>query len=128
MSMIWFRWYRGTVEDGKFRIVARAAKSSICEVIAVWGLLLEDAAHEGHRGICKRDEEAIGAILDLDDNVVESILGAMEANNMIALGTPVGGDGPTPLAVLGHDIQILNWNKRQFENDLNDPTATARKR
>lgn len=133
-AMIWFRWYRGTVEDGKFRIMARTVakdghpKATVRDIIAVWAFLLEDATHEAHRGVCTRDEEAIGAILDMDDGMIASILTTMEDHDMILRGTPVGGDGPRPLAVISHDIKILNWDKRQFENDLSDPTATERKR
>jgi hypothetical protein len=109
----WFRWYEGTSEDGKFRVVARLSRVTVRDVIALWAFILEDAAHLDHRGVCKRNEDFMASILDFDDGVVERILDAMESAGMISVGHG--------------DITICNWDKRQFEGDA-DPTAAERQR
>lgn len=109
----WFRWYEGTAEDGKFRVVARMSRVTVRDVIALWAFILEDAAHLDHRGVCKRNEDFMASILDFEDGTVERILEAMESVSMISVGHG--------------DITICNWNKRQFESD-SDPTASRRQR
>lgn len=109
----WFRWYEGTSEDGKFRVVARLSRVTLRDVIALWAFMLEDAAHLEHRGVCKRNEDFMASILDFENGVVENILEAMETADMISVGQ--GG------------ITICNWGKRQFEGDT-DPTAAERQR
>jgi len=107
----WFRWYEGTSEDGKFRVVARLSRVTVRDVIALWAFMLEDAAHLDHRGICERNEDFMSSILDFDDGVVENVLAAMETAGMISVGHGA--------------ITICNWGKRQFESDA-DPTAAER--
>lgn len=109
----WFRWYEGTVEDGKFRAVSRMSRVTVRDVIALWAVLLEDAASLDHRGICVRNESFMASVLDFKDGVVERILAAMRDAGMVS-----GGTGA---------ITIINWGKRQFESDT-DPTASRRKR
>ena len=109
----WFRWYEGTSEDGKFRVVARMSRVTVRDVIALWAFMLEDAAHLDHRGVCKRNEVFMAGILDFEDGVVERILEAMENADMISVG-------------MG-EITVRNWGKRQFEGDA-DPTAAERQR
>lgn len=109
----WFRWYEGTTEDGKFRVVARMSRVTVRDVIALWAFMLEDAANMEHRGVVKRDEDFMAAILDFDEGVVENILSAMQNVGMIK--------------VMPTDIVVNNWDKRQFESDA-DPTAAERQR
>lgn len=114
MSNHWLRWHIGTCEDGKFRMIARNAKVTVGNAIALWSLLLEDASHPEHRGICTRGEDFYGAILDLSFDEIAVILSAMEQVEMISVGHG--------------NITISNWNKRQFETDAKDPTNTERQR
>jgi len=109
----WFRWYDGTTEDGKFRVVARKSRVTVSDVIALWAFILEDASNVEHRGVCHRDEDFMASILDFEDGVVESILSAMQSVGMISVGSGA--------------ITICNWGKRQFESDT-DPTAPERQR
>lgn len=109
----WFRWYEGTSEDGKFRLVARKSRVTVRDVIALWAFMLEDAAHLDHRGVCFRDEDFMAAALDFENGVVETILSAMQYVDMISVGP--GG------------ITICNWTKRQFESDV-DKTSVERKK
>lgn len=112
--MQWLRWHIGTCEDGKFRMIARNAKVTVGNAIALWSLLLEDASHPEHRGVCVRGEDFYGAILDLEFDTVVEILSAMEHLKMVSVGHG--------------NITISNWNKRQFESDFKDPTNAERQR
>ena len=114
MSNHWYRWHIGTCEDGKFRMIARNAKVTIGNAIALWSVLLEDASHLDHRGICVRGEDFYGAILDLEFEEVVAILSEMERVDMISVGHGA--------------ITITNWDKRQFESDAKDPTNAERQR
>jgi hypothetical protein len=109
----WFRWYEGTSEDAKFRVVARLSRVTVRDVIALWAFILEDAAHLDHRGVCKRNEDFMAATLDFDDGVVELILSSMEDTGMISVGHG--------------NITVCNFSKRQFESDA-DPTAADRQK
>jgi hypothetical protein len=109
----WFRWYEGTTEDAKFRLVARLSRVTIRDVIALWAFILEDAAHLDHRGVCRRNEDFMAATLDFEDGVVERILEAMENADMISVGHGA--------------ITVCNFGKRQFESDA-DPTANDRQK
>lgn len=109
----WFRWYEGTTEDGKFRVVARKSRVTVRDVIALWAFILEDAANLAHRGVCNRDEDFMSSVLDFEDGVVEAILSAMDDVGMISVGMGA--------------ITICNFSKRQFDSDV-DPTAADRQR
>jgi hypothetical protein len=111
---LWFRWYEGTTEDGKFRVTARNAGVTVRDVIALWAFILEDASSDEHRGICTRNEDFMASVLDFDDGVAERILEAMEDQNMISVGHG--------------NITIINWGKRQFETDKTDGTNAERQR
>ena len=111
---LWFRWYAGTTEDGKFRVTARNAGVTVRDVIAVWAFILEDASKDDHRGICHRNEDFIAAILDFEDGVVEKILSSMQEVNMISVG-------PTT-------ISVCHWQERQFETDTKDNTNAERQK
>jgi hypothetical protein len=109
----WFRWYEGTSEDAKFRLVARMSRVTVRDVIALWAFILEDAAHLDHRGVCKRNEDFMAATLDFEDGVVERILAAMDDADMISIGHGA--------------ITVCNFSKRQFDSDA-DPTAAERQK
>lgn len=112
--MQWLRWYRGTVEDAKFRFIAKTVGCSISDVIATWAVLLEDAACDDHRGVVTRDEDWIATILDFDDGLAERILACMQDTNMIVVGAT--------------NITICNWDARQFESDRDKTAAERQKR
>lgn len=109
----WVRWYEGTSEDGKFRLVTRMSRVTVRDVIALWALMLEDAGNLEHRGVCNRSIDYMTAVLDFEDGVVERILNAMRDAEMVE---PDHGG-----------ITICNFKKRQFDSDV-DKSATRRKR
>jgi hypothetical protein len=126
----WFRWYEGTCEDTKLRMVHRAVqiqdkpdgdryvtvrndRVTLGCVIAVWACLLEDAAKVENDGVTTRHFSYISAALDMGDNDVSDILDAMVITGLIA-NDPKG-------------YQIVAWNKRQYRSD-HDPTNAERQR
>lgn len=109
----WFRWYEGTTEDGKFRLVARKSRVTIRDVLAVWAVILEDAADPTHPGECTRGFAYIESALDLADGQASAITLPMAEAGMVAID--------------GEHIAVLNWSKRQFRSDL-DMTAAERQR
>lgn len=109
----WVRWYEGTCEDGKFRVVARMSRVTLRDVLALWAFILEDAGDLEHRGICQRNEDYMAAILDFELDEVNRILEAMEDADLISVGHG--------------EITVCNFKKRQFDSDT-DPTASRRKR
>lgn len=109
----WFRWYEGTTEDAKFRVVARMSRVTVRDVIALWAFILEDAAHLEHRGVCLRSEMFMSAALDFKDGVVNRILSAMQEATIIVRGET--------------SLTVCNFNKRQFDSDI-DSNAARRKR
>ena len=111
----WFRWYRGTTENPKFRLAARNGGVTLVTVLAVWQVLLEDAANENHRGVCVKKEDFIAAALDLDDDgTVESAFRGLEYVGLISIR--IGA------------VTICDWGKWQYEQDVSDPTNADRQR
>jgi hypothetical protein len=130
--MKWFRWYRGTVERAKFRIIADRASSPgpgggsvhmervdgavfTTDVLAVWVTVLEDAGNASHWGYVTRYARDIATMLDLGVSEVEAILAGMVAEEMIESG-----------GKRGH-YHIVNWEKYQFTSDT-DPTRAERQK
>jgi len=111
----WFRWYRGTSENPKFRLAARNGGVTLVTVMAVWQVLLEDAAHEDHRGVCEKQEDFIAAALDIPDTEdVQQALQGLEYVGLISVG--IGA------------ITINNWAKWQYDQDVIDPTNSSRQK
>lgn len=111
----WFRWYRGTSENPKFRLAARNGGVTLITVMAVWQVILEDAAHEDHRGICEKQEDFIAAALDIaDDGQVEAALKGLQYVDLISVGPGA--------------ITINRWKEWQYDHDVRDPTNADRQR
>jgi len=107
----WFRWHHGTVNDPKFRLVARRAGARVGDVIALWGLLLEQASantDRGHPGAV--DWESVDLALDLPDGGTQAIFSAMVDRKLIDADTG----------------RIVRWEARQPKRE--DSTAAERKR
>lgn len=109
--MTWLRWHEGTCCDGKFQVVARNACVTVATVIAVWAMMLEDAAHPDHRGFAEADPNFYSQILDVPK---EEIIRIWEGMDFLKL------------MEIGEKIRIINWQKRQFETDLRDNTNARR--
>lgn len=117
--MDWFRWYHGSVEDGKFRQAQRYASGrcdesiSLSDIIATWALILEGASQNGNRGSLKFQEDYIASVLDYSDEKIDAIFKAFVNIKLICLDE-FGG-------------RVNNWCKRQRECDA-DPTNAERQK
>lgn len=129
----WFRWYRGSVSDIKFEVVARRSGQSLPVVIAMWAALLEYASEtyetdpmcNAHVTHCNEDDEICNIENDiqgvrgsikgfdcegmdirfrLEDGATQKILDALESKGMIS------------------EASITNWVKRQPKRE--DPSTT----
>lgn len=109
----WFRWYQGTAEDGKFRLVARKSRVTVRDVLALWAILLEDASSEDHLGVCTKSLDLIESVLDLTEGQARTIIEPMQALDMVALSD--------------EGVTLCNWGKRQFASDR-DRTANDRQK
>jgi hypothetical protein len=133
--MKWFRWYRGTAERAKFRVIAsRASRSGLgggtvhedrvdgavflTDVLAVWVTLLEDAGNASHWGYVTRDARYIATLLDLGEQEVQAMLDGMIEEEMIE---------PNGKAAKSNRLHIVNWEKYQFVSDT-DPTSSLRQK
>ena len=110
---MWLRWYVGTCEDRKLRVVAVQSKTSLPVVIAIWVMLLEDAAHREHRGDITIGANEIDAFYDLIEGNAAMVLQMMSEIGLLTI---------TETA-----FRVTTWNKRQYINDAKDPKATERK-
>src|SRR3982750_103712 len=95
----WFRWYEGSTEDTKFRVIARNANVTVATVMGVWAALLEDASRGDPRGVSARDEDHYAIILDLSATELQNILHEMDAEGLISVGHGA--------------ITITKWKERQ---------------
>lgn len=123
--MKWFRWHRGTCENPKFAVVAQRANKetncgegnrlcgavSLTDVIAVWAVILEDAAKKEHWGKFKRTAAFVAAVLRWRTEEVQGII-----NEFIAEG------------MLGKDGGITNWKEYQYASDHDQTSAARQKR
>src|SRR5471032_2576975 len=100
--MEWFRWWHGTLNDPKFKWVARKSGCSFPAVITVWVALLERASSvtEGDASVTRGDVtgfdcDAHDALFDVDDGTCARIFEAFIAKGLI------------------EGARIANWEKRQ---------------
>lgn len=96
MTPLWFKWWIGSVDDAKLRLVAAKSSTKTGEVIAVWASILERCARSDERGQCGDiDAEEIGCQLSFDSNTVTAIIDAMRSRGLL--------DGN----------KVVSWDKRQ---------------
>lgn len=107
--MQWLRWYHGTVNDPKLRMVAAEAGRPVCEVVAVWAALME----------CASEAKERGSVAAFSPRVTAFTLG-MELGDLLAILTA------TREAKMLVDDRLAAWDRRQPLRE--DPTATERKR
>jgi hypothetical protein len=111
--MDWLRWHHGTVNNPKWRVVARKSNQRLGDVIAIWAALCERASKSDERGSItgwKADE--LAAAIDIDPDDVREIVLAMQDEKRAI-------DGDT----------LIGWSKYnpKRERDEND-TSTDRVR
>ena len=107
--MSWLRWWSGTVNDPKWRLIAVRAKCRPGDCVAVWAYLLE-IAKEGAGDISAADAEQCAVVLGYEHDEVVAIIAAMRARALI--------DGD----------RLSAWERRQpkREDDSRDRVAAHR--
>lgn len=106
--MDWYRWHNRTVEDSKWRAVARRTGLPVHAVVAVWAALCENANQSPERGtLANWCGEDVAAALDLEPEQVAAVLEAMQ-------GKVMEGE------------RLTGWEKRNPKRE--DPTAPDRQR
>jgi hypothetical protein len=109
----WFRSYHGTVNDPKFRVVAKRAGARVSEALAMWQTLLEQAssnADRGHPGSI--DLEAIDMALEMPDGTAKALLEAFTAKEMLDSDTG----------------RIAKWETRQPKRERENDSSAERTR
>lgn len=97
--MYWCRLWHKTPTDPRFRTIARLAEQPLAVVIAVYVVLLTDAsANERERGRVQADDETIASALDINEEAVRAIRGAMQGR------------------LLDED-RISNWHEHQVKRE-----------
>jgi hypothetical protein len=109
--MSWLRWWTGTVNDPKWRIVASRAKCRAGDCVAVWAYLLE-IAKDGDGDVTSSDAEECAVILGYEQEAVEAIIAAMRDKGLI------------------EGQRVKAWDKRQpkREDDSRSRVAAFRAR
>jgi len=109
--MDWFRWHHGTVNDPKFRLVAKKAGASVAEALSIWAVLLEEASQADDRGCFGNpDFEAWDCAMGLDDGKSERIYREFCARGM------VDDEGN----------RLSRWESRQPKREREDNTGAER--
>lgn len=106
----WVRLWHDMPTDPKWRVIARKSGASIAEVIATFNFVMVNAsANANERGRTHNlFADDIAAALDVDEALVEAILGAMKGKVICPDGT------------------LLGWQKRQPKRE--DSSAERAKR
>jgi hypothetical protein len=109
--MSWLRWWTGTVNDPKWRMVAARAKCRPGDCVAVWAFLLE-IAKDADGDVSKADAEECAVVLGYEVEVVEAIIAAMRDKKLI------------------EGSRLPSWDKRQpkREDDSRARVAAYRER
>lgn len=86
MTISWFRHWHGLATDPKLAFVAKKCRRPMCEVVAVFVSMLENAsANESERGTLSNwDHEVVGCSLDIESMHVEAIYLAMQGKLILA--------------------------------------------
>ena len=130
----WFRWYEGTCDDGKFRLVKAKANNSIRnasnavtnvtenrvtlrDVISVWVITLEGASSWESGGKVRFDSEYIAAVLDFCGDEPAHIMAAFEEIGLLVRDSEQDDQ-----------LFVTNWNKRQYLQTKTDNTRNERQR
>lgn len=108
----WFRWHHGSVNDQKFRLIAKKAGARVADVVAVWACLLEEASSAEDRGNAgSPDFESIDEAMGLDDGISQAIYRQMQERDLI------DADG-----------RIVAWERRQPKREREGDSSTERVR
>jgi hypothetical protein len=122
--MSWFRWWAGTVNDPKWRIIAARANCRPGDCLAVWAYLLE-IAKDGDGDISKADPEECAVVLGYDHMLIETIIVAMRDKELIADGRLTAWEKRQPKREDGSAERAKAWREhKKTENKDTERTRT----
>jgi hypothetical protein len=122
--MSWLRWWAGTVNDPKWRIIAARANCRPGDCLAVWAYLLE-IAKDGDGDISKADPEECAVVLGYDHLLVETIIVAMRDKELIADGRLAAWEKRQPKREDGSAERAKAWREhKKTENKETERTRT----
>ena len=108
--MDWFRWHHGTVNDPKWRVIAKKSGVPVCAVITVFAAFLERASQAVDRGSIEGwSAEDMAEAFDLEEDAMQRLWDAMQHRVL---------DGN----------KITGWDRRQVKREREDSTSTERSR
>jgi hypothetical protein len=109
MTPLWLKWWIGSVDDTKLRMVASECLRPVGDVVAVWASILERCARADVPGTCDNlSFDEIAFQLGYDASHVESIVDAMRHRGLMT------------------DNTVTSWNRRQ--ETKHDKTGAERQR
>lgn len=102
MSLNWFKWWEGAVNDMKFKCVADDTGTSVTNVIGIWAALLECACkcEDGSGSIENFDIEIFEDYCKLEKGLVVKVLASFEKRKLV------------------ENMHIKNWEKRQVKDRI----------
>lgn len=126
MSMDWFRWWHGTANDPKFRLVARDSNIPVASVIGVWAVILESASLNNPRGTIEIDFEVLEYQIGIDN--AKKIIDSMCKRGMLVDVTPCNANvtpcsNDVTLQNVTRFYNVKNWEKRQPKREREDDSA-----
>lgn len=105
--MDWFRWWHGSANDPKLRMIASECSMPLACVVGVWAYILECASNNHVRGqIDNFDYEVVSFHLGID---VETPCNAMKRRNM--------------LHETDETLIVVNWDKWQPKRERDDNSS-----
>ncbi len=111
--MPWFKWWRGTTADPKFRRLAEEHDLSVATVVGLWAHLLEYASKDENRGSIAGLDMGLTAytLMIKPPETVETVCNAMKRGGLV---TETG--------------EIAKWMERQAKRENQEPTGASTKR
>lgn len=110
MSLNWFKWWEGAVNDMKFKCVADDTGTSVTNVIGIWAALLECAckSEDGSGSFEDFNIEIFEDYCKLEKGLVVKVLASFEKRKLI------------------ENMHIKNWEKRQVKDRVQKTDALER--
>lgn len=110
--MDWFRWWHGSANDPKLRLVAHECSMPVACVVGIWAYVLECASSNHVRGqIDNWDSDVVSFHLGVD---VETPCNAMKRRNM--------------LHETDETLVVCNWDKWQPKREREDSSTVRVKK
>ncbi|WWT39835.1 putative replication protein O [Microcystis phage Mwe-JY25] len=124
--MTWLRWWTGTVNDPKWRLIAAKAGARPGECVAVWACLLEAAKQTGG-DVSRVDLDELAVVLGFEQALVEAIVAAMRQRKLIVEGRIAAWERRQPKREDGSAERGREWRQqrkaaaRQIEGERPPP-------